>query len=719
MKVAYQIVKNGNLHKFQQNPHLRKELFKTQGRTMVEASPYDTIWGIGLEADDPLAQQRSTWKGTNLLGQALTEVREELLHNITPTLKTSSTQTSADDLTNPDVSYPPTRCKAVKVLSELAKKQQADVNLKPVYQILQRKVTVTEEHHKQVSWETKRLLQMIDHMALLEDGTMVTRIPIRGRRRQLIICPAELRKELVAEKHAQAHLGVNKTIARITLDWHWPGLTKDIRHHVNSCTTCQQAKTVKTKSSGQKQHLYVGRPWQQCAVDLVGPFQETTRGNSWILVIADHFTRWCDGIPLPDATAATVATALDERIFSYLGVPEVIHTDQGSQFQSDLFEACCKLWGSKKTRTAPYTPTGNSVVERGNKVIGASLRALILDHQHQEWDLLLPQIMRTVRATPHTTTGETPNYMMLGRETRLPESLTCSEATFDTFTAAEYVQDLKRRMEVVRQELQNCQTEIIVTECSEEPPLYTVGDKVWLKSFYKKRGKSQKLLPKYIGPYVITEVLPHHVYRMEKGGKSSVQHEGRIRLHVENKDQRAAGSTLNSTDRVPLADVVQTSKYDDGNRQTQAQTDREIWRGKNVPGKRLYSTVTVTVTVTAKQSSPQPVIPPPRTTQTMENKSPSALATGTSEVAKATSTSRSSTSEEPAIQMSSNVDLGPDQATGEWRLESNIDDPSPHIVTDELITLSPSTSNDQLRRSDRATRAKYPPHLVRDYHLQF
>lgn len=62
-----------------------------------------------------------------------------------------------------------------------------------------------------------------------------------------------------------------------------------------------------------------------------------------------------------------------------------------------------------------------------------------------------------------------------------------------------------------------------------------VGDLVWLKS-YKKKGNCAKLLPKYVEPYPITEALPHHVYRMERNGKSSIQHEARIRLHVQKDD---------------------------------------------------------------------------------------------------------------------------------------------------------------------------------------
>ncbi|MCC3152685.1 NADAR family protein [Hymenobacter sp. BT770] len=74
----YEIVKIGNLHKFSQNPELLQFLLATNDRVLVEASPVDTIWGIGLGADSPDAEYPSNWQGPNLLGFALMEVRDQL-----------------------------------------------------------------------------------------------------------------------------------------------------------------------------------------------------------------------------------------------------------------------------------------------------------------------------------------------------------------------------------------------------------------------------------------------------------------------------------------------------------------------------------------------------------------------------------------------------------------------------------------------------------------
>ena len=75
---ARAIVKEGNIAKFSQNPELLAELETTKGTTLVEASPYDKVWGIGLSEWEDDAKDRTKWKGTNWLGEVLTEVRIEL-----------------------------------------------------------------------------------------------------------------------------------------------------------------------------------------------------------------------------------------------------------------------------------------------------------------------------------------------------------------------------------------------------------------------------------------------------------------------------------------------------------------------------------------------------------------------------------------------------------------------------------------------------------------
>ena len=85
--VAYDIVLTGNIAKFSQNPHLLKHLMDTEGTELVEASPYDTIWGIGLDENNPDAWDKTKWKGRNLLGKVLDETRKHLIEKLKNTLE--------------------------------------------------------------------------------------------------------------------------------------------------------------------------------------------------------------------------------------------------------------------------------------------------------------------------------------------------------------------------------------------------------------------------------------------------------------------------------------------------------------------------------------------------------------------------------------------------------------------------------------------------------
>lgn len=72
-----------------------------------------------------------------------------------------------------------------------------------------------------------------------------------------------------------------------------------------------------------------------------------------ILVLAGHFTRWYDAIPIPNGAAVTIARILDERIFSYYRIPEKIHSDQGRQFESDLFQEFCASGAVRRCAPVP------------------------------------------------------------------------------------------------------------------------------------------------------------------------------------------------------------------------------------------------------------------------------------------------------------------------------------------------------------------------------
>jgi len=405
-----------------------------------------------------------------------------------------------------------------------------------VYQAKKEGRRPSEEQLRQGCAKLRLYCQRWDSLWIGPDGLLTMTLAANSRHpeRKRVVCPAAIHRELIWDAHKQAHAGVQRVLVKLQLRWYWPRLGRDVWLRVRQCEICQASKHGRLPGEAGRRRLYAERPWQVMAVDLVGPMPLTPRGNSWILVLTDHFTRWTDALAISDASAPTVARVLDQHVFCYFGLPEQIHSDQGAQFQSQLMSDLCCLWGVNQSRTTPYHPEENGVVERNNRMLGDALRSLLFGRSQEEWDTVLPQVMRACRSTSHTSTGETPNLLMLGRETRVPDHLTYHVPEQD-YSVHAYASELVEWMKVAHEILQEKQWQVR-KEDSEEPPLYQVGDWVWMINYRRPRGQAAKLQPKFVGPYTVVEVMLNHTYKLERSGQVTIQNETCLKLYWASPD---------------------------------------------------------------------------------------------------------------------------------------------------------------------------------------
>ncbi|GBM84009.1 hypothetical protein AVEN_110139-1 [Araneus ventricosus] len=98
------------------------------------------------------------------------------------------------------------------------------------------------------------------------------------------------------------------------------------------------------------------------ALDILGPFPLKTKGNRYVLVLTDYFTKWPEAIPIPDQEASTVAEELVRSWISCYGMPMILHSDQSSNFNSALLTELCKLLVILKTRTTALRPESDGMV---------------------------------------------------------------------------------------------------------------------------------------------------------------------------------------------------------------------------------------------------------------------------------------------------------------------------------------------------------------------
>ena len=215
-----------------------------------------------------------------------------------------------------------------------------------------------------------------------------------------LVVPMRERRDLIRRFHDSlfaGHLGITRTVFRLQNRVYWPGIRSDVRTYIASCTICLARKSPCPRRAPMG-HVEVGHRWDRVAMDLLDISVTTTRGNRYVLVMVDCFSRWTEACPLPDKTAQSVADAFFSQIVCRFGMPIVIHSDQGREFENRIMQELCILCGSHKTRTTPYHPESDGLVERFNRTLLMML-AMFASKNREDWDDLLPAVMMAYRSS--------------------------------------------------------------------------------------------------------------------------------------------------------------------------------------------------------------------------------------------------------------------------------------------------------------------------------
>ncbi|KAK3083233.1 hypothetical protein FSP39_017411 [Pinctada imbricata] len=367
-----------------------------------------------------------------------------------------------------------------------------------------------------------------------------------GEHKCLLVLPPQLRSIVLKEMHdapTSGHLGYEKTLARVKERFIWYGMSKDVKRWCETCEICGSKRGKNRKAKAPLQKYIVGAPLERVAVDILGPFPRSEKGNRYVMVVGDYFTKWLEAYPIPDQEAATVAQILFEKFISVFGVPLQLHTDQGKNFDGILFGKLCSLLGIEKTRTTPMRPQSDGMIERGNRTITSMLSAYVSIGQ-KDWDVWLPVLMMAYRSAVHSSTGVTPYKMMFGRETTLPIDLALgrpskSPEQGEKVKDLEYVGNLEEKLSEIHE---FARKRLKVTseamrrkyDCKLSYVSYNEGDLVWVHTPTRTKGLSPKLQRPWTGPHSILRKINNVLFLVNCGSrkKSKVIHHDRMRLYV-------------------------------------------------------------------------------------------------------------------------------------------------------------------------------------------
>ena len=243
------------------------------------------------------------------------------------------------------------------------------------------------------------------------------------------------------------HLGIAKTLGRVRERFYCVQCRCDVQDWCRKCDVCARRRGPHKKTRAPMAKYNVGSPMEHIAMDILGSLPTFDNGNKYMLVVSDYFTRWVRAYSIADQENQTIADVLTKEFICRFGVPLLIHTDQGRNFESKLMAEVCELLDIKKTRTTAYHPQSDGMVERFNQTLEAQL-SKFADHNQQDWDQHLPFLMMAYRSAVHDTTGNTSARMMFGRDLKLPVDLCFGRQEEEPITVTKRLNDLVYRIQL-------------------------------------------------------------------------------------------------------------------------------------------------------------------------------------------------------------------------------------------------------------------------------
>ena len=274
----------------------------------------------------------------------------------------------------------------------------------------------------------------------------------RPRAFKRLYIPFDFRERVLCAMHdgiMAGHYGASATYEKIARLYFWPTLAKDVNKYVKECEICQQVNSGRLHKRFKLRSIEIpSEPLELVSMDILYINDVGTKyyRNKYLLVIIDHKTRYLKAIPMRDEKAATVARLFIEHFVTNFGIPARLITDNGTNFLSITCEELYRSLGIHKSRTTVYYPSSD-LVEISNRSILRMLRKFA-NNNHSEWDRYIHLLTYAYNSTVHSSTGESPFFLMFGRTPPIPSCY--SNVDFEPVRSqAEYPANLAAKMKEI------------------------------------------------------------------------------------------------------------------------------------------------------------------------------------------------------------------------------------------------------------------------------
>lgn len=194
-------------------------------------------------------------------------------------------------------------------------------------------------------------------------------------------------------------------------------MRKDVRRVVADCS-CGANKAKLTVTALLKLTVMPIAPFNLVAIDLM-TLTRSYAGNRHLITAQDYLTKWLEAKAVPKKTAAAVAQFIEEHLFSLFGCPVELVTDQGRKFLGEVNQLLTRGRVIHRT-TSAYRPQANGMIEHLNSLLGKALVATLANGDLRTWEAGLLDFLTGYQGFRHSSTGQSPHQMLMGRPMRMP-----------------------------------------------------------------------------------------------------------------------------------------------------------------------------------------------------------------------------------------------------------------------------------------------------------
>ena len=234
----------------------------------------------------------------------------------------------------------------------------------------------------------------------------------------------EEREEVVRKVHEQSgHFGRRRTTYLVLGQWWWQGVAAEVARLVRNCATCDRVKASFTHRHPVLHPLPILGLMYRWGVDLAGPFKVTVRGNAYVMVMIEHFSKWIELAALPAKTSQHTAEALMDRVICRFGAPAEVVTDRGTEFEGQFAELLQRCMVDHRT-TSPAHPQADGLAERAVQTVKRALRKVSAERGAvPDWDIEMHWIALGYRCSVQESTGYSPYLLLYGVQPIVPPAV--------------------------------------------------------------------------------------------------------------------------------------------------------------------------------------------------------------------------------------------------------------------------------------------------------